>query len=126
METFGEVVCKWFDAVMELNTIRSPMHVSYNGKKAYHLRIDNSTGFNDKVEFGTVLTAVRMTLDTAHGCWLLDNADFDYAEPQRARWDHFHNATEAGRKRKGPFEKDVRKDHDKLKIKVSDQVGLVV
>ena len=114
---------------MELNTDKSPMHVSYNGKKAYHLRIDNPTGFNnfnDKVEFGTILTVVRMTLDTAHDRWLLDNVDFDYAERQRATWDHYHNVVEAGRKRKGPFEKNVRKDHDKLKTKVSYQIGLVV
>lgn len=126
LETSGEAVCKWFDPIMELNTNRSPMHVSYNGKKAYHLRIDNPTGFNDKVEFGTILTVVRMTLDTAHDCWLLDNADFDYAERQRARWDQYHNATEAAHKRKGPFQKDVRKDHDKLKTKVSDHIKLVV
>ncbi len=54
------------------------------------------------------------------------NAVFDYAERQRARWDQYHNATEAARKRKGPFQKDVRKDHDKLQTKVSDHIKLVV
>ena len=102
LEASGEVVCKWFDPVLRADGIT---HISYGGKKAYHLRLDNATGFNDVLEFETILTAVRMTLDEAHDCWRLDSKDFEYAECQKDRWAKYHNRTAAARKNVGPWER---------------------
>ena len=119
LEASGEAVCKWFDPVLRDDGIT---HKPYGGKKAYHLKVDNATGFNDVLEFETILTAVRMTLDKAHDCWLLDSEDFEYAECQKDRWAKYHNGTAAARKKVGPWKKDIRLGHDKRKTKLGRQL----
>ena len=96
--------------------------MSYGGKKAYHLKLDNATGFNDVLEFETILTAVRMTLDEVHDCWLLDSEDFQYAERQKERGAEHLNGTAAARKKEGPWQQDIRLGHDKRKTKLGRQL----
>lgn len=55
-ELSGEAVCKWFD---EQQDAKGNV-VIHDGKRAYHLTVDNRTGCNDKVEFPNILTCVRM------------------------------------------------------------------
>ena len=113
LEESGEAVCKWFAEV----TVNGE-HVSYDGKKAYHLPIVNPYGFNEKVEFANILTAVRMTQDKTRHCYLLEQEDHVYSEQHRKRFADYENGTEAQRKRAGPWVKDVREGHDQQKTKV--------
>ena len=96
------------------------------GQRAYHLTLNNSSGYNEKVEFPTILTGVRMTVHSEHDCWLLNPKDYDYAEAQMQRFTKYHNGTAAERKKQGEWKKDVRKDHDKQKTKVCAQHGTVI
>ena len=121
LEESGEAVCKWFAEV-----IVNGEHVSYEGKKAYHLPIVNPYGFNEKVEFANILTAVRMTQDKARHCYLLEQTDHGYSEKQLKRWSDYQNGTEAQRRRLGSWKKDVREGHDQQKTKVGVQNGFTV
>ena len=69
-ERTGEAICKWFD---EKLTSNKKGHATHNGKKAYHLKLNNPTGFNDKMEFLMILCGVR----------LLHSDDSAYVERQR-------------------------------------------
>ena len=122
-ERSGEAVCKWFDEKLSSN---KKGHATHNGKEAYHLKLYNPTGFNDKVEFPMILCGVRMrmTVDCEHDCWLLDPADFDYVEKQRDRWPKYQNSTLEERELLMDWEKDVRKGHDKMKTKVCVELGI--
>lgn len=120
-ELTGEAVCKWFDEKLDGKEV-----VRHHGKRAYHLTLNNSTGFNDKVEFPNILTGVRMTLDRQNDCWLLNDEDHQYVEQQLARWSTYHNCTPAQQKRQGQWVKDVRQGHDRLKTKVFDQLGIEI
>ena len=95
-EKSGEAVCKWFDEKME-TVRRKKGHVIVKGQRAYHLALDNPTGFNDKVEFPSILCGVRMTFDAESDCWLLNAADYNYAEAQKERFASYHNGTQAYR-----------------------------
>ncbi|KAL3144581.1 hypothetical protein ABBQ32_004305 [Trebouxia sp. C0010 RCD-2024] len=119
-ELSGEVVCKWFD---EKRDAKGNV-VTHNGKRAYHLTVDNRTGFNDKVEFPNILTGVCMTLDCQHDCWLLHDDDFQYVKHHEQKFTKYHNGTPAQQKRHGEWTKDVRYGHDKLKSKVFPQLGI--
>ena len=119
-EKSGEAVCKWFDEKVD----KAGKHIRYGGKRAYHLTLNNPTGFNDKVEFPNILTGVRMHLDTEHDCWLLDQSDYHYAETQMQKWSAYQNGTQASRNRAGEWVKDIRECHDKLKTKVCSELGI--
>lgn len=121
-EESGEAVCKWFEEKLDA----SKKQVLIEGKRAYHLTLNNPTGFNEKVEFPNILTAVRMTLDSQQDCWLLDEEDYQYADTQMKKYSKYHNGTAAYRKGHGEWHKDVRNNHDKLKTKVSAQLGIVI
>lgn len=120
-ELTGEAMCKWFDEKLDGKQV-----VTHHGKRAYHLTLNNSTGFNDKVEFPNILAGVRMTLDRQNDCWLLNDEDHQYVEQQLARWSTYHNCTPVQQKRQGEWVKDVRQGHDRLKTKVFDQLGIEI
>ena len=120
-EKSGEAVCKWFEE--KVDSKEKPVLI--NGQRAYHLALNNASGYNEKVEFENT-TGVRMTLDASHDCWLLNGHDYEYAERQMQRWSKYYNDTAAYRKGIGEWKKDVRTDHDRLKTKVSAQLGVVI
>ena len=91
-------------------------------KHTYQLPLLNPYGntLNEIVKSENLLTVVRMTLDKENDCWELNPEDFEYAESQRKRYAE-HHAPKKGRKSnlKEEWTKDVRKDHDSKKTKVS-------
>lgn len=121
-ENSGEAVCKWFDEALD----KQGNHMVLKGQRAYHLRLDNPTGFNEKVEFPNILAGVRMTLDHENDCWLLNAEDYTYAEMQMQKYSSYHNSTQAQRAKHGEWVKDVRQSHDKLKTKVLGQLGVSI
>ena len=96
-ERTGEAVCKGFDEKLTPSPKKS--HVKHMGKLAYHMKLNNPTGYNDKVEFPMILCGVCMRLDRENDCWLLHPDDYDYTEKQRDRYSKYHNLTAAQQKR---------------------------
>ena len=100
--------------------MHSSLCIGKQGQRAYHLTLNNSSEYNEKVEFPNVLAGVRMTVHSEHDCWLLDPKDYDYTEAQMQRFSKYHNGTATERKKQGewpPWGKDVRKNHDQQKPK---------
>ena len=46
--------------------------VTYHGRRALYLTLNNAAGFNDNVEFANILAGVCMTFDRDNDCWLLN------------------------------------------------------
>lgn len=78
----GKAACKWFDEKLD----KQSKPVTHNGKRAFHLTLDNPASFTDEVDFANVLIGVRMTLDKDNDCWLLNTTDSEYAETQMQRF----------------------------------------
>ena len=121
-EKSGEAVCKWFEEALD----KRGNHKVLKGQRAYHPRLNNPTGFNEKVEFANILAGVRMTLDSESDCWLLNADDYTYAETQMQNYSNHQNSTQAHRAKHGEWVKDVRQSHDKLKTKVLGQLAVSI
>ncbi len=116
----GKAACKWFDEKLDKHS----KPVTHDGKRAFHLTLDNPAGFTDEVDFANVLSGVRMTLDKDNDCWLLDTTDSEYAETQTQRFSKYYNSTPAQQKGQGEWRKDVRVGHDSMKTKVCKELGI--
>ncbi|DBA88052.1 TPA: hypothetical protein ACH3X1_005033 [Trebouxia sp. C0004] len=55
----GKAACKWFDEKLDKHS----KPVTHDGKRAFHLTLNNPAGFTDEVNFANILSGVRMTLD---------------------------------------------------------------
>ena len=116
----GKAACKWFDEKLDKHS----RPVTRDGKRAFHLTLDNPAGFTDEVDFANVLSGVRMTLVKDNDCWLLNTTDSEYAETQMQRFSKYYNSTPAQQKRQGEWRKDVRVGHDSMKTKVCKELGV--
>ena len=116
----GVSACKWFDEKMGDNG----KPVTYHGRRAFYLTLNNTAGFNDNVEFANILAGVPMTFDKDNDCWLLNPTDSEYAEKQMQRFSKYHNSTPAQQAKQGEWNKDVRVGHDSMKTKVCVELGI--
>lgn len=116
----GKAACKWFDEKLDAHN----KLVTHDGKRAFHLTLDNPTGFTDEVDFTNILSGVRLTLGKDNDCWLLNTTDSEYAETQKERFSTYYNSTPAQQKKQGEWRKDVRVGHDSMKTKVCKELGV--
>ncbi len=105
--------CRWFDGKM---TGRQNQ-LKRDGKPVCTLSPFNKEGCNHHTPFDVILSAVRMTYDAKRDEYLLDAEDEAYVTQMAESFSAHQKLSPAAKKKKGPWKKVYRKDHDKLKSK---------
>ena len=110
-EETGTVSCKWFKPVM-----KNGKHVSLQGKLAFQLLVNEPEGYNSKEapRCPHILSAVRMIPDSDNKCMLLVEEDRLWVEKELKAL-LAHNKKYAKAKKKAPWPKPIRPNHDALK-----------